>query len=141
VDAIAAEALETGFEAAPDAVSRVVERLRVIADLGCQVVGLPHALERHPENLFAAAFAVKRGGVDVVDPQLQGATDDLDSVLGREQTPPRAAVEPGAAEADLTHLPAGSTESPILHPISSSTRRWGPRLAVSCPQPPGRYTH
>ena len=118
VDAVALQAFEAGFEAAPDGVAGVVERLGVVADLGGQVAGLGDALEGDAQHFFAASLAVQGGGVEVVDAQFQGAFDHGHAVLHGLEAELGAAVEPGAAQADFADLPVCLAEASVFHSFS-----------------------
>jgi hypothetical protein len=72
---------------------------------------LPPA-KRLPDDLLRLALRVDVGGVDEVDPGVEGSVDDADRVVV-------IAVPPGAehhrAETQRADLHARATEAPILH--------------------------
>ena len=127
--ALDAEPPEAALQAAQDRAGAVVEVIGVETDLGRHLHRFARGGQRLPEELLAVA--VQGGGVDVVDPQLQGPRHQLAGVL---PAPLRVgAADVGSPEADLAHLQSRSAQRPVFHsgfPFPSpSYRPHAPRFA------------
>ena len=119
IDRVALQAQKAGLKPPPHGVASVVEGRGKIAYLGRQIIGRVNAFEGVAEDLFAAALAVERGRVEVVDAQVEGALDHGDSVRDRQEAVFWASVEPGPAHGDFADLPVRFAESSVSHARSA----------------------
>jgi hypothetical protein len=76
-------------------------------DLGREHDVVAPVLQRLADDLLGLAARVHVGGVDEVDPRVEGAVDDLDRVVVVRVAP---AAEHHGAEAQRAHLHTGSSE-------------------------------
>jgi hypothetical protein len=124
VDPVGLEPPQGVLDLADDPAPRVAELVGVVAHravhLGREhdVVAAPG--ERLADDLLRLAARVDVGGVDEVDPGVEGAVDDLDALVVVRVAP---APEHHRAEAQRGHLDAGAGERAAVH-RPEPTRAW-----------------
>ena len=134
VDRVDSEPFQAGLAGAPDVggapVDEVAGAVRAphLAELGGENDAMPAAGERPPDELLVVPPPVHVGGVQEVDPEIEGAVDHRDGsgVVA-------LSVGPGhrhAAESDRRHLQPVAPEQPVFHRSDPPFGRWN---AVSQP--------
>src|ERR1051326_5066283 len=72
------------------------------------------------ENLLTRADRIDIGGIEKIDPQLQGFLDDRPAVFFIQyplMNPPCRVAEPHAAQADARYIHSGVSELRVVHVI------------------------
>ncbi len=102
VDVVGAEAAQAALDRRPDPAPRVAAMVRVVVHRVVELRGEHHVVaatgESPTDDLLALAVRVHVGGVDEVDPGIDGAIDQTDAVVVIG-VPPRAEHHRAEAEA------------------------------------------
>src|SRR5581483_12376794 len=89
---------------------------------------LPRLADDLADEALAVAVAIGQGGVDEVEPELDGALEGADGLVVGPAEPLLAADSP-CAVADLGNLPAGAAELAVVHdwPLKEGSKESGVR--------------
>ena len=84
------------------------------------LVPIGEVLQSASEDLLTRANGIDVGGIEEIDPQLEGFLDDRPAVFFVQHpfvNPPCRVPEPHAAEADARHIHSGVSELRVFHMI------------------------
>jgi hypothetical protein len=124
VDVVRGQPAQRALDLADDPATRVAALVRVVVVHGAVELGgehdvVPAALERLADDLLGLAARVDVGGVDDVDPGVQGPVDDADALLMVRVAP---GPEHHGSQGERADLDAGPSQVAVVHAASSWMR-------------------